>query len=176
MKLGWTKGVIGLVIGCLQFVVASADRGPSTPEERDTAIKGARLLESDPLGPDAKEIRHWFTMWVIEVPDIHVSVCSILLGDEIDPKNKKKYGAEVIAQMMYSSTAFVIEHPDQATDEVAMYLAGVQGALRAYESILKLKPKARWAYLDGLIQKRDQGTLQAYIAAQVPACNTSNQS
>ena len=174
MKPNWRRGLIGFVLASLQFVVASADRGPSTPEERDTAVKLARLLESDPLGANAKEARHWFTMWIIEVPDIHVSLCGTLLGPVLD--SKKNYAPELITQMMYSSTAFVIEHPDQANDEVAMYLAGVEGSLRAYESILKAKPKARWAYLDELIQKRDQGTLHTFIAAQVPACKTSDQS
>jgi len=158
----------------LQIVLVFADRGPSTPDERANAVRLARLLESDPLGPDAKEARHWLTMWVIEVPDIHVSLCGILLGPVLDAK--KNYAPELITQMMYSSTAFVIEHPDQAADEVSMYVAGVEGSLRAYESLLKAKPKARWPYLDDLIQKRNQGQLLAYIGAKVPSCNTSDKS
>ncbi len=35
----------------------------------------------------------------------------------------------------------------------------MNGALRAYESILKQKPSARSAFLDDLLQQRTSGTL-----------------
>ena len=61
-------------IFCLT-VVAQNKRGPSTPEERATAVKVARLLESDPFHKDAKKAREWFLLWLIEVPDISVEIC-----------------------------------------------------------------------------------------------------
>jgi hypothetical protein len=65
--------------------------------------------------------------------------------------------------MMFASAAFIIEHPDQANDRVAVNLAGVEGALRVYEAILKTKPKAKWEFLDGLLAKRERGELQGYV-------------
>lgn len=32
-----------------------------------------------------------------------------------------------------------------------------------YDSILKVKPKARWEFLDELIAKRDKDELRAYV-------------
>jgi len=141
--------------------LAQNQRGPSTPEERNTAVKAAHLLESDPFNKDAKKIREWFTMWLIEVPDIRVELCGQYLGPVFG--SKKNYDSELFGQTMFSSTAFIIEHPEQANDRVAVNLAGLEGALKAYEAILKAKPKARWESLDELIAKRDKGELKAYV-------------
>ena len=65
--------------------------------------------------------------------------------------------------MMFSGAAFAIEHSDQASDQLAVSLAGLEGALKTYEAILKAKPKARWEYLDDLIAKREKGELKAYV-------------
>ncbi|MDT4966527.1 MAG: hypothetical protein QOJ64_1264 [Acidobacteriota bacterium] len=141
--------------------LAQEKREPSTPEERDTAVKIARLLESDPFHKDAKKAREWFTLWLIHVPDISIELCRDYLGPVLG--SKKYYSSEIFVQMMFSSAAFIIEHPDEAKDKTAVNLAGVEGALKAYEAILKTKPKAQWEFLDGLIAKREKGELRAYV-------------
>jgi len=47
--------------------LARNQRGPSTPQERETAVKVARLLESDPFNKDAKKMREWFFKWIADV-------------------------------------------------------------------------------------------------------------
>ena len=153
-----------LVLSCIVLVtpgVAQNKRGPSTAEERTTAVKIARLLESEPFHKDAKKMREWFTLWLIQVPDISIDVCSGYLGPVLG--SKKDYSSEIFSQTMFSSAAFLIEHPDQAKDKVPIALAGVEGALRIYEAILKEKPKAKLEFLDGLIAKRDKAELRAYV-------------
>lgn len=142
-------------------VCGQGQRGPATPEEKQNAVKAARLLESDPFAKDAKKIREWFTVWLIEVPDIEIELCGAYLGPVFG--SKKNYDSEVSGQSMFSSAAFIIEHPDQANDRVAVNLAGVEGALKTYEAILRTKPKARSEYLDNLIVKRDKGELKSYV-------------
>jgi hypothetical protein len=51
----------------------------------------------------------------------------------------------------------------QLGQDVAIYTAAVEGSLRAYESILKVKPKARWPFLDDLLEKRSKGELPEYV-------------
>jgi len=46
---------------------------------------------------------------------------------------------------------------------VAVYIAGLEGALRAYESILTTKPNAKWKFLDDLIEKRNKGKLAEHV-------------
>ncbi|MFI5176511.1 MAG: hypothetical protein ACHQKY_16750 [Terriglobia bacterium] len=137
-------------------------RGPSTPEERATAVRGAHLLESDPFNPEAKKIRQWFTLWLIQIPDITVQMCTDYLRPVYEAKDKN-YSTEIAIQMTFSSAAFIIEHPDQASDKIAVNLAGLEGSLKAYESVLKVKPKAKSEFLDGLIAKREKGELKAYV-------------
>jgi len=150
------------VVPLLTFSVwAQKKRGPSTPEERDTAVKAARLLEVDPFHKDSKKMRKWFTLWLIEVPDIHIELCSDYLGPVAG--SNKNYATEIVGQTMFASAAFIIEHPEQANDRVAVNLAGVEGALKVYEAILKTKPKAKWEFLDALLAKRENSEVRSYL-------------
>jgi hypothetical protein len=44
-----------LLIFVISSVIAQNKRGPSTPEERMTAVKAAQLLESEPFHKEAKK-------------------------------------------------------------------------------------------------------------------------
>ena len=156
-----TIAFIFIAAACLsQIAAAQNKRGPSTPDERATAVKAAKLLESDPFGQDSKKLRQWFTVWLIEVPDITVEACTGYFGPA--GGKKYKYGGELLAQTMFSSAAFIIEHPE-ATERVAVNLAGVEGALRMYAAMLRTEPKARHEFLDQLVAKQEKGELRGYV-------------
>jgi len=138
-----------------------AKRGPSTPEERTRFVAIAQKLEQSPLDAGLRPEREWALLWLIQVPDVTVNVCTAPFGDFM--KKKYKYSPEIVMQLTFSSGQFVIEHPDQAKDADAQLVAGVEGALRAYQSILKAKPEAKSKDLDELLQKQSQGTLVAYV-------------
>src|SRR5215472_262723 len=155
------------VWACLAVLVASLlavaqnQRGPSTAEERARYVAIAQKLERAPLDPELRPEREWALRWLIEVPDINVSVCTAPLGEFM--KKKYKYSPEVVTQLTFASGQFIIEHPEQAKDATAQYVAGVEGALRAYQSILKVKPEAKSRELDELFQKQTQGTLAEFV-------------
>jgi len=146
----------------------AADRGPSTPEERAKAIKLTRQLERDPLGGETKKSREWLTSWLVVVPGVSVTVCAPLLGPVAGGKTNR--ASELVAQSMYSSAAFILEHPKKAQDDLATFLAGVEGALRAYEAILKSRPQERWPFLDDLLARRKAGTLGEYVRGAMVKC------
>lgn len=106
--------------------------------------------------------------WLIEVPDINVKVCSNLLGPLLD--SKKNFAAEIFTQLVPSAAAFIIENPEKAKDDQAVYAAALDGALRAYESILKMKPKAKWQFLDDLIDKRNKSELAEFVRQTSAHC------
>lgn len=141
--------------------MAQSQRGPSTPQERETAAKVARVLETDPFHKDAKKMREWLLLFLISVPDIHVELCTAYMSPE--KSSDKNYGSEIFNQTVFSSAAFVIEHPDQANDRVAAHLAGVEGALKVYETVLATKPKAKSAFYDALLERRNKGELRAFV-------------
>jgi len=145
-------------------------RGPSTAEERARAVKVAHQLEEDPLGKDAKEQRAWMVQWIIEIPDITVNVCAEYFGSLPNPP--RGHSQEVFTQMMISSAAFMIEHPDKIKDEQAVAVAGLLGSLKAYEAVLKQDPSAHWTYVDRLVRMREQGKLDDYVTETRIKCKS----
>jgi len=168
----WAKTVSLLLVIAALLVhpvqIAAQQRGPSTPEERARAVQTAKSLQADPLAPTLQGDREWLVKWLIEIPDISVKMCTTFLGDLGD--SKSGYPGAIIATMLASEAAFVIEHPEKAKDLKAIYLAGVDGALHAYEAIQKKEMSYRLTNLDELIQKRDQGKLEDYVHATARKC------
>ena len=152
-----------VLLGFVSVPAAGAQqRGPSTPEERVRAVKVAHQLEGDPLAKEAKENREWVFQWIVDIPDITVTVCTDFFGKL--PTPARGHSKEIVRQMIISSAAFMIEHPDKAKDEQAVATAGLLASLKAYQVILKQEPEARWPYLDKVVLMRDQGKLDEYVA------------
>lgn len=163
----WAVAVSTLLLGFLALSPVRAQqapqkRGPSTPEERERAVKIAHELEVDPLGKSAKDDRQWVIQWIIDIPDITVTECDDFFGTI--PKTPRGRMREIVNQMVISSAAFMIEHPDKAKDDQAVATAGLLGSLKAYQSILKAEPDSRWPYVDKVVQMRDQGKLDDYVS------------
>lgn len=156
-----------LLLVCM-FSTLSLAQNPSTPEERTRMTTLAHKLESKPLDDSLRAEREWAIKWLIQVPDIHVKMCTDVLGDFY--KSKYKYSSEITTQLMLSSAAYVIEHPDQSNDDLAQYMGGVEGVLKAYNSILKEKPSAKSKGLDDLLQKQSQGTLKDAVQDAAKKC------
>ena len=173
MKLSRRLVEASVVLLCALQVLHAQARGPSTREERAKVVALARLLERDPFAENAPATRQALRGWIVEVPDIRVYACDDLLSHGLG--DKYPYSREVTVQPMLSAAAFAIEHQDKARDEIAQYSAGIEGALRVYEALLKAKPDARSAFLDELLMKRDQSELVDYIAKQAnERCKRAN--
>jgi hypothetical protein len=104
--------------------------------------------------------------WIIEIPDIHVNVCMIL--DKL-PKGDKKDASTIFIAETFSQTAFLIQHPDRQDDLLAQYQAGVEGALRVYEVLLKANPKDRQPYFDDVIQRREAVMRSQFVKERAEA-------
>jgi hypothetical protein len=147
--------------------IAQDKRGASTEEERTKALGYIDDLEKNPIGPDAKEERRWLTIWLIEVPDIHIGVCSNLYPDR--PKGDKNDSFIIATQMMFSGARYAIQHPGSPSTDFGQYQAAVEGSLRVYEVLLAQKPKDRQPALDDLLKRREAGTLNDFIKTQLAA-------
>jgi carboxypeptidase Q len=143
-------------------------RGPSTPEERTRVVQISKRLRADPIAADVQHDRLWLMTWLIGVPDISVKLCTTFLGDLGDAKNG--YPGALIAAMMATEAAFVIENPNKTRDSAAVYLAGVDGAPDGYRAIRE-KSDYRLPQLDYLIQKREKGKLVDYVRNVAKKCN-----
>lgn len=150
-----------LVVSIL--VVAQNGSRPTTPEERQRAIELAKKLEADPLDKSLKPDCAWLMKWAADAPDFTVSVCA----SHGEFKKNYKYSPELTFQKMAAGVAFVLQHPEQQNDRVAQELAAVNGALNAYEAILKADPKRHSEYWDDLLKRRDAGTLKDFVTEYV---------
>jgi hypothetical protein len=150
-----------------------AARGPSTPKERAKALRLVRELETDPFGDKSTDSRRWLALWLLDVTDLQVRYCAEVLGGT--PAAQRKVRPEILAQIPWSGAAYLIENPGKAggvrgETKADIYLAGVEGALRAYEAMIRARPDLRAPLLDDLLAKREAGELAAYVAGTSNAC------
>jgi hypothetical protein len=140
----------------------------STPEDRQRLVAIAHKLETAPLDPALAPEREWAVSWSIAAPDIHVKICPVLLGDLRRPKYK--YRPEISGQLLISSAAFLIEHPDQTDNYRAQSVGGMEGVLKAYASIIKADPQATAKSLDALLEKQREGKLADAVGEILKNC------
>jgi hypothetical protein len=140
----------------------------STPEDRSRLIAVARKLEAAPLDPALGPDRAWAVQWIVAAPDVHARICSGLLADLRRPKYK--YRSELMNQLLISSAAFLIEHPERGANVVNQNVAGMEGVLKAYGAILKTDPQASAKSLDDFLQKQKEGKLDQTVREAVKGC------
>lgn len=165
-KILITSLAVLLVLGLTS--ASAQDRGPSTPEERQRAVEIATLLENEPLHKNAKALSKELLVWLIEVPDISVTLCTAVFGDY--SKIKGEYSPVITGQFTFSQAKFVIEHPDKANDQHQIYLAGVEGALKAYQNLKIAKSKVKMEPLEILIAKQQAGQLSDFVRESMKNC------
>lgn len=153
-----------------QSSLYAQERGPSTAQERQTAVAMATSLETDPLGKKAKDYRRDLFVWLAQVPDISVTICTDILGET--KKIKGDYSSELVMQMTFAQAKFIIEHPEQAKDNHQVYLAGVEGLLRTYTAIKAAKPKVKIEPFEELLAKQQAGQLSEHVKSAMSKCKS----
>jgi len=144
-----------LLLGCALATYAQEKRGPSTPEERAKAVQIAKALENDPLAATLHPEREWLIKWLIEVPDITITVC----GPVFPYEKKYKYASDLLAISMGGMATSNIEHPETAKDGAVVGQAGLESVLRAYTKLLETHPKDHSKNLDEWLSRQKDGTL-----------------
>jgi len=150
--------------------LASA-RGPSTPAERKRAIELTRKLERQPLAHSSIQDRGWLLQFIVEAPDFEVRGCSGPL-DVLAREDDGPYAKLLYVQSVFGMAAFILENPKKTDDWVSVQTAGIESTLKAYESILKADPDARWKELDRLVTARDAKKLRALVEKEMAKCGT----
>ncbi|MGZ4867568.1 MAG: hypothetical protein ACXV7C_10115 [Candidatus Angelobacter sp.] len=141
----------------------------STPGDRQRLVAIAHKLEAAPLDPALAPERGWAVSWTVAAPDIHVRICLSLLADLRRPRYK--YKSEIGEQLLISSAAFLIEHPDQANNNRAQSVGGMEGVLKAYSAIVNAEPQATAKSLDTLLAKQREGKLADAVGEIVKGCH-----
>ena len=169
----WARQAMGALALAAALVFgatpASASDERSSPEDRRRFVSVTRSLEQAPLAPGLKADREWALAWLTDAPDVTVTVCANLWGGML--KSNYPYAGEIALQNMFSMAALVIERPETANDPNAQQLAGVEGALNAYRSILADKPKAKSPALESLLQAQSRGELPDFVRKAWTRCS-----
>ncbi len=135
-------------------VVRAQKRGASTPQERAAIVEVALKLQETPLDRAVQDQRDSLLMVLVDAPDLQVATCA----DEMPwLKGKYKYTNDLMLVHLFSSVAYVIRVGQK--DEKTAHLAGLQGAIKAYQAIVQRDPKARWQPMEDLVSKHNRGEL-----------------
>jgi hypothetical protein len=172
-RLGFASTVICVLALVIAVTNGSKPRDPApyTPENRAKVVEIGRLIEVDPLRKTAGQESNWVGRWFFDVEPQHLTgvyTCPNLLKPLLHTRSN--YSDEIYGPMYTSAAAFIVLNPEKGDDELAVYSAGLEGSLRAYQSILKSRPQARWPFLDGLIERRNNGTLMEYVRQVAVKC------
>lgn len=163
-----------LVIGSGLSLPAAAQnaRGPSTPEENARVVQLAAVSDKDPIAAMTSADGRWFQKWAEEVPDYGFGPDKGAFWMEAGAA-KGDMKRVVRFHHTLSTAAYQIQHhitdPEKNQElSDATTLAGVEGLLRAYESLVAKRPENRSEQLDQAIAARDKGALAAFVKALPP--------
>lgn len=152
----WAPAIAAAVL----FAPASGSAPVSSPEDRQRFVSVTRSLEQSPLEPALKADREWALAWLTDAPDVTVTVCDDAMGGVV--QSDYPYAGEILLQNMFAMAVHLIQHPEAASDANAQQLAGAEGAVNAYRSILRTKPAAKSPALEILLQAQSKGRLSDF--------------
>ncbi len=152
--------------------LAQQGRGPSTPDEHARVVALAAAADKDPLATMSSPDGRWFEKWADEIPDYMFGPDSgaywfMTTAAKGDLKRVLRFHHTV------STAAFQVQNKvtdprKTPADQDAKTLAGVEGLLRAYESLLAKNPDNRSPKVDEAIAIRNKGGLAAFVKALPP--------
>ncbi|MFL6659127.1 MAG: hypothetical protein ACJ8GW_13700 [Massilia sp.] len=161
-----------VALGIASTAFAQAGRGPTTPDEQLRVLALAKTADSDPLATMASADGRWFEKWADDVPDYQFGPDK---GAFWFMNNATKNDLKRMLRFQHTVTiaAFQLQHhiSDPATnpaDLEAKTLAGVEGLLRAYESMLAKQPDLHTAALDDALALQKRGALADFVKALPP--------
>jgi carboxypeptidase Q len=136
------------------------ERGPSTAAERARVIQIALDAQNDPLKSEKRD-GAWFRAWVNEVPDLTLNPNPLdgWLKFAPAPAARAALGFQYLASVM----ALQIQHPELADQLLASDQAGLEGVLRAYETLLRTDGLYRSRKLDLALEAREQNRLPTFL-------------
>lgn len=170
--LGDSKAADGFVAGLAALLNASRTNPykkqpvpppeePSASEVKNRVVALCDQLEAEPFAEGAKEVRAALVKYFDEAPDISINVSVDVFG-KLDG-GERELTPILIGQHVFAMGRFLIQNPDRAQDAIAVQTAGLEGALRSYESMKRKRPGLVLAAFEKLLELRAQGKLAAQV-------------
>ena len=151
---------------------ALADRGPATAEEKERIVKLAAAADKDPIGVMRSAEGRWFEKWSDEVP-------GYMFGPDAGVfwfhNGVAKADLARVLRFHHTVTTAAFQVQKNITDPMrdpavmeTKTIAGIEGLLRAYESLVAKNPENRVPAIDDLVAIRDKGGLQDFVKKLPP--------
>ncbi len=144
------------------FVIAAFAQSGFGQTEKELVINTARAVEEKPFDKETIKMREQALKYVIETDQVSIIACGGVMSPFLDKKNK--FGSDLTVAYTLGMAAFKLGNPDKAVDENAAQLAGLESALKSYETMLKEKPKGKFEPVEALLAKRSNSELTKYVA------------
>ncbi|MES2297272.1 MAG: hypothetical protein V4582_09530 [Pseudomonadota bacterium] len=156
--------VLALCAALSTSALADNARGPSTPEERARVSSVAQEVRKDPKGATAANAA-WFDQWIADVPDY------ALMGGPVAKWCDRSARGELKGNIRFvygvSAIDFQIKHQileaRTPAEAAAVGLAGLEGVLATYETLLAKDAANRSPKFDAALERRSKGELAAFI-------------
>ncbi len=165
MRVALRGPAFALIFACAVPILAAE---PTTTAKKAEMIGLIDTLEAQPHHAQARDMRAAVLQWLMEAPDVSVSVCGdyLALGD-ISPD---KPGGELQLQQPFAEAKYILENPDKAQDEEAIHVAGIEGALRAYAAMKAEDPTLVIPAMESLAKLQAERKLPEHVAKAMKTC------
>ena len=140
----------------------------SSLEDRQRFVSIVHSLEHTPLDPGARDDRAWALQWLMDAPDVSVTICA----GPLTKMSEKDYvhSPEITFQYSVAMGAFIIENPEKSKDPDAQQLAGVESALNAYRVMRTAQPDDKSPALEKLLGLQSKGELPGFVHKAFVRC------
>lgn len=150
--------------------LAQPGRGPTTPEEHARIVQLAAAADKDPVGVMRSAEGRWFEKWAEEAPDYQLGPDKGVYWIHSSGAAKEDLRRVLRFQHTVSTAAFqldqrILDPQGDPAQMEAKALAGVEGVLRAYESLVAMRPENRTPQMDQALALRNSGGLAAFVKA-----------
>jgi hypothetical protein len=168
MRIATLPAVLLALLVCATPAFAQTN-AHSSPEDRQRFVSIVQSLERAPLNPSLQDDRKWAIQWLMDAPDVSVTVCT----DSLEGVLTKAYthSPDIVVQYTLAMAAFVIENPAKSNDPDAQQLAGIEGALNAYRAMRAAQPDEKSPALEKLLGMQSKGELPGFAHTAFLHCS-----
>jgi len=142
---------------------------PASEKTRKEIVKLANAIEVNPLAKSSRKQRSRALRVIDGSGDLKLVACRALLGELMQ---SRKLGAiELRAQLQIAAARYLADHPTATGSDVETAVAGLEGVVRAYESMRRNDLRVSIPEADAIVELYNAGTLAEYAADALANCD-----
>src|SRR5690349_8843755 len=129
------------ILSTLLLMGLTGQSASAQQSNKDLVVRAAKAMETAPGTPETAQLASPALKYLIETDEVSLIVCGGVVSPILEKKNKN--GSEMVGAYTIGMGAYKIQNPT-STDEDAAQLAGLELALKVYQSVVTAKPKTKF--------------------------------